>query len=57
MTTILPKGDKSREFLKNWHPIALPNTSYKILSICSALSIKKILNKFIRENQKRVYSR
>ena len=50
--TILPKGDKPREFLKNWRPISLLNVSYKILSGCLANRLKIVLDKLIHENQK-----
>ena len=50
--SILPKGDKPREFLKNWRPIALRNVSYKILSGCLANRLKTVLDKLIHENQK-----
>jgi hypothetical protein len=39
--TCLPKGDKSRYFLKNWRPISLLNTVYKIGSGVIANRIKK----------------
>ena len=41
--SIIPKGDKPREFLKNWRPISLLNTSYKILSACLANRFKNPL--------------
>ena len=50
--SILPKGDKPREFLKNWRPIALLNTSYKLLSSCIANRLKSVLHFLIHENQK-----
>lgn len=34
--SILPKGDKPREYLTNWRPISLLNVTYKIVSACIA---------------------
>ena len=34
--TCLPKGDKPREFLKNWQPITLLDDTYKIAFGCIA---------------------
>ena len=50
--SILPKADKSREFLKNWRPISLLNVSYKLLSSCIANRIKQVLQHIIHENQR-----
>lgn len=49
--SILPKGDKPREYLKNWRPISLLNISYKVLSAAIASRIKTVLPKIISENQ------
>jgi hypothetical protein len=38
--TCLPKGDKPRQFLKNWRPITLLNVLYKIISGCLSHRIK-----------------
>lgn len=32
--TLLPKGDKARHYIKNWRPITLLDTVYKIASRC-----------------------
>ena len=50
--TLLPKGNKPRQFLKNWRPISLLNVSYKIVSSCIAERIKSTLSTLIHENQK-----
>ncbi len=50
--TLLPKKDKSKLLLKNWRPISLLNTDYKIFSGALSLRIKKILNRLIGETQK-----
>ena len=50
--TCLPKGDKPREFLKNWRPISLLNVDYKILSGALANRMKGVLNGIIDETQK-----
>ena len=66
--TCLPKGDKPREFLKNWRQITLLNVDYKILSGIVAYRMKQVLphiisddqkgflkNRYIRENIRTVY--
>jgi hypothetical protein len=40
--TLLPKGDKPKQYLKNWRPITLFNTVYKIASGCIAAISKSI---------------
>ena len=50
--SIIPKGNKTRELLKNWRPISLLNISYKILSASIATRMKEILDKIINEDQK-----
>ncbi len=50
--TCLPKGDKPRQFMKNWRPITLLNCDYKILSSCIATRLKSILPKIISDSQK-----
>ena len=49
--TCIPKGDKPREFIKNWRPISLLNVVYKIGSSCIANRIKTVLPKLINEDQ------
>ena len=50
--TILPKDNKPREILKNWRPISLLNTTYKLFSGVIANRLKGVLNDIINENQK-----
>ena len=49
--TCIPKGDKPREFIKNWRPISLLNVVYKIGSACIAKRMKAVLPKLINEDQ------
>ena len=44
---IIPKKDKNLEFLKNWRPMTLVNTDYKIATKAIAVRIKKVLTKII----------
>ena len=47
----IPKGDRPREFLKNWRPVSLLNVVYKIGSSCIANRIKNVLPDLINEDQ------
>ena len=47
----LPKPDKDREFVKNWRPITLLNTVYKIASAAIANRIKSVLESLLNEDQ------
>ena len=49
--TLLPKKDKDTRFLKNWRPISLLNTDYKIMTKCIALRLKKVLPTIIHPSQ------
>ena len=49
--TCIPKGEKSRHFIKNWRPITLLNNIYKIASGSIANRIKNTLNKLIDSDQ------
>lgn len=50
--SIIPKGNKPREHLKNWRPISLLNVTYKILSGTIASRIRASLNNIIHEDQR-----
>lgn len=39
--TCIPKGNKDKQYLKNWRPISLLNTTYKLASACIAERLKK----------------
>lgn len=47
----LPKGDKPRQFLKNWRPKTLLNVLYKIISGCLSFRIKQVLDIIISNTQ------
>ena len=49
--TCLPKDNKPRHFLKNWKPISLLNTVYKIGSGVIASRLKRVLEKLIDLDQ------
>ena len=49
--TLIPKKDKTRTLLKNWRPISLLNTDYKILAKCLALRLHKVLPSIINSDQ------
>ena len=43
----LPKGDKPRQYLKNWRPISLLSVTYKIISSALSLRMRSVLDKLI----------
>lgn len=47
----IPKENKCRKYLKNWRPITLLNTVYKIASGSIANRIKQVLSKLINKDQ------
>ena len=49
--TCLPKGEKSKLYLKNWRPITLLNVVYKLGSSCIAERLKKVLDILISQDQ------
>ena len=49
--TCLPKGDKPKEYLKNWRPISLLNNVYKLASAVIASRIKTVLPHIINRDQ------
>ena len=64
----LPKGDKPRQFFKNWRPISLLSVVYKIASSALAARLRTVLhnlisntqsgfmsNRFIGENTRLIY--
>ena len=49
--TLLPQKNNDVRFLKNWRPISLLNTDYKIMTKCIATRLKNNLIKIINKNQ------
>ena len=49
--TLIPKKGKIRTLLKNWRPISLLNTDYKILTKCLAIRLHKVLPTIIDLDQ------
>ena len=47
----IPKGDKPREYLKNWRPISLLSIPYKIASLALANRLKTVLDTLISRSQ------
>ena len=49
--TCIPKGDKPKQFLKNWKPVSLLNVTYKIASSCIPSRLKNVLPHLIDSDQ------
>ena len=53
--TLLPQKNNDVRFLKNWRPISLLNTDYKIMTKCIATRLKNNLIKIINKSQSGFY--
>ena len=51
LITCIPKGDKPKQYIKNWRPVTLLNTVYKIGSGVIANRIKPLLPLLIKSDQ------
>ena len=49
--SIIPKGDKPKEYLDNWRPITMQNCFYKLLSGTIARRINNLLDLIIHKDQ------
>ena len=49
--TCISKGDKPKIYMKNWRPISLLNSTYKLASSCIAERIKSVLPSLISNDQ------
>ena len=50
--TLIPKGKKAKEYIQNWRPISLLNTTFKILSRVMANRMRFVIDKLIGHEQK-----
>ena len=48
---LIPKKDKDPKILKNWRPLSLLNTDYKLISKVLSMRIKKVLQDLISTDQ------
>ena len=49
--TLLPKAEKDLRFLKNWRPLSLLNTDYKILTKLLSIRLQLVIHKLVSEDQ------
>ena len=52
LISLLPKGNKPRDLIKNWRPITLLNVDYKLLAGVLAYRVKEVLPNIIQSEQK-----
>ena len=48
---LIPKPNKDARYLKNWRPVSLLNTDYKILTKALAMPLQAVLPKLIKNDQ------
>ena len=52
LMTCLPRSGKARNLIKNWRPISLLNTTYKLIYSCITNRLRPILCRIISKEQK-----
>ena len=52
LITCIPKSGKARNLIKNWRPITLLNTTYKLISSCLTNRLRPLLCRIISKEQK-----
>ena len=52
LITCIPKAGKARNLIKNWRPISLLNTTYKLISSCLTNRLRPLLCRIISQEQK-----
>ena len=48
---MIPKKDKDIHYLKNWRPVSLLDTDYKILTKALAQKLQKVMGTIVNEDQ------
>ena len=48
---LLPKGSKDIRYLKNWRPLSLLNTDYKLIAKTLASRLQRVLNEILSRDQ------
>ena len=51
LLTLLPKPGKDLRYLKNWRPLSLLNTDYKILTKLLSIRLQKVIPNLVSEDQ------
>ena len=49
--TLIPKKGKDLRYLKNWRPLTLLNTDYKILTKLLAARLQEVIKKIVHPDQ------
>ena len=49
--SLIPKAKKDLRYLKNWRPLSLSNTDYKILAKVMAVRLQAVLSSIISTDQ------
>ena len=49
---LIPKADKDKRYIKNWRPLTLLETFYKLISATLANRIKPVLDTIVGKHQK-----